>query len=723
MSNWTLPWAGRRPWWALLLWVLLLVGASAAAATVGTAYHDDHALPGTESGRVAEVLGDGAQGNDTITVVFATEAGVAADPRVAAALADLAAAPAVAEVAAPSIDSHSVSADGRIGYATLTLDTAPDRTDVADVRAIQAAAQEHRDAGLRIEFGGESVRAANESGGAAEGIGMAAALVILLVLFGSLLAALLPIVSAIFAVGASIALVGLLSGLVDIPSYAPPMMALVGIGVGIDYALLIFARYRAELIAGRTRAEAAAVAERTAGRAVILAGTTVIVALLGLTVMGLGALRGLALSVVITVLLTMAASRLLLPALLTIFGPRVERAVGRRAERRASRAGAAPGARWRRLSDRVGRRPWIALAGGLALLAVLTAPAADLRLGFADAGTDPVGSTSRAAYDLLAEGFGAGSNGPLVILAEGADAAQLAGAAERLGAVAGVAEVAGPLPGEHATLLVFPSEGPAAQATIDLVHELRDRALPALAGEIGGTYAVGGATAAAIDFAELTAQRMPWFAAVVLGLSTLLLLLVFRSVLIPVKAAVLNVLSIGAALGAMTWVYGEGNLGVPAGPVEAFLPVIVFAVVFGLSMDYEVFLVARMHEEWQRTGDPRLAVREGLAGTGSVITAAAAIMVVVFGAFMLSPDRMLGQMGLGLAVAILVDAVIVRCLIVPAVMLLAGRHAWWLPRWLDVVLPRVRLEPRELLDDARGGAEHAAAAPSGRARRERASAR
>lgn len=685
-------WAMRHPWVAVIGWIVALVGLQAAATSIGSAYHDDHSLAGTESQEVADRLeGSGDQALDTVTVVFRSDRGIADEPKVREAVSDVEGIDAVRSVSPPSIEAHSISDDGTIGYATVTLGTTPADTDAEDVREVLDVAAESEAGGLQIEATGDSVREASEGGGgAAEGAGIIAALVILVFLFGSLLAASLPVLSAIFAVGSSIGLAALVSHLTDVPSYAAPMMMLVGLGVGIDYALLIFTRYRDELLAGRSRSDAAVVAQRTAGRSVLFAGVIVIIALLGLIVLGLGSLRGLAVAVAVTVLATLVASATLLPGLLTLFGPRIERTV----RRRANKKDGAHGDAWRRLSDGVARRRVPALAGGLLVLVLLTLPALSLRLGFADAGTDAPDSTTRQGYDLLAEGFGAGSNGPLVILAEGSQESA-ASAVQTLEGTKGVADVVGPLPAEEAglsTLLVFPEEGPSAEGTADLVHELRSEALPEVAADSGGEFAVGGATAAAVDFSGAIADRMPWFVAVVVGLSTMLLMVVFRSVLIPLKAAVLNILSIGAALGAMQLVYGEGWLGQQAGPIEAFLPVIVFAIVFGLSMDYEVFLVTRMHEEWRRSGDARHAVREGLATTGAVITAAAAVMVVVFGAFMLSPDRMLGQMGLGLATAVFLDAVVVRCLVVPAFMHLVGERAWWLPASLDRALPELHLE-------------------------------
>jgi len=476
----------------------------------------------------------------------------------------------------------------------------------------------------------------------------------------------------------------------------------VGLGVGVDYALLIFYRYRHQLLEGDDPPTAARAALDAAGRTVFFAGCTVIIALLGLVVLGLGSLQGVALAVALTVLVTMAASLTLLPALLAFFGTRIQRHV-RRSAAKAEAKGRREGRRWHALAAAVQRRPLAALLVSAIALLALSAPALGLRLGFGDAGNNAPESTTRKAYDLLAEGFGPGFNGPLVLVVQGGEdaARHLRAALERTD---GVAATVPPMPtadGRLHTLIAFPDTAPQDQATADLVHRLRDDVLPPLAAEHDARYLVGGPTAATRDFADAVASRMPLFVAVVVGLSSLLLLLVFRSLLIPVKAAVLNLLSVAAALGTMVLVFQHGWFGVPEGPIEAYLPVMIFAIVFGLSMDYEVFLISRIHEEWERTRDHSEAVRAGLAATGKVITAAAAIMIVVFAAFVLSPTRMLQQFGLGLAAAVLLDAVVIRCLIVPAVMQLLGARAWWLPSPLARLLPKVELERRETSSAAR----------------------
>ncbi|RBM10165.1 hypothetical protein DI005_36760 [Prauserella sp. PE36] len=681
-------WAQRRHWLALGLWLVVLAAITVTSQVVGADYHDDHSLPGTESQQVIETFEEHApaQRGETVQVVLAHDQGVTAQrDRVDALLAEVSRLPHVAGVQSPFTTPGAVSPDGTVAYATVALD--PD-TPAEDVRSLIETGQSAAGDGLRVALGGDPVREAEEGGGgAAEGAGILAALVILVFMFGSLLAAAVPIVTAVLAVGSTIGAIALVSWVVDMPSYAPPLMMLVGIGVGIDYALLIFSRYRSELLSGRDREQAARVALDTAGRSVLFAGCTVIIALLGLLALGLGSLRGVAFAVALTVLVTMAASVTLLPALLTVFGRRIERRIRSRASRRVH------GQRWRALAGAVQRRPVVSLVVPVALLGALSLPALDMRLGFADAGTEAEGSTTREAYDLLAEGFGPGVNGPLIVVSEG-DSGSLRQAVE---STPGVASATPPqsLSGGVSTMLVFPDSAPQDAATHELVERLRTDVLPDVAERTGASYLVGGSVAAADDFAGEVSERLPLFILVVVGLSALLLAAVFRSLLIPLKAAVLNLLSIGASLGVVTLVFGQGLFGVQEGPIEAFVPVMIFAIVFGLSMDYEVFLVARMHEEWRRTRDAAHAVREGLAGTGGVITAAAAIMIVVFGAFVLSPDRMLQQFGLGLAVAVLLDAFVIRCLIVPAVMRLFGERAWWLPRRLDRALPNVRLEHDE----------------------------
>ncbi|MDX3187404.1 MMPL family transporter [Streptomyces sp. MN03-5084-2B] len=663
-------WAQRHRWLAVALWGLVLLGVTFTSQLAGSAFHDDNSLPGTESQQVVDLLHNTAQSGASAQIVLKSDGGLAANRApIDAMLTEVRSLPHVRSVTEP------LSSNGRIGYATVTFDAAS--TDLSYDDIVKFADTAKRAGPVEVALAGDPIKRISEGGGPAEGVGLLAALVILVFLFRSLLAAGLPVLTAVFAVGSTLGVITVVSHFVDIASYTSPLMMLVGFGVGVDYALLIFSRYRTEILAGHDREAAARRALDTAGRSVLFAGTTVIIALLGLLALGLGGLRGVALSVALTVLMTMVASVTLLPALLSLFGTRLERGIRRHAARRDH------GKAWRRLADGVQRRPLAPLAIGLTVLIGLSIPAAGMRLGFADASTDPAGSTTRKAYDLLAEGFGPGFTGPLAIVTEDGDPVALQ---RKLDTTPGIAQV---LPPMGRTVLAFPTTSPQEEATAELVTRLRTDVLPTLPGH----YLVGGSVAAATDFAGAVADRLPLFVLVVVGLSALLLMVVFRSILIPLKAALLNLLSIGASLGAMTLVFGDGWFGAQPGPIEAFVPVMIFAIVFGLSMDYEVFLVSRMHEEWRRTGDAQLAVREGLASTGAVITAAGAIMVLVFGAFLLDPSRMLAQFGLGLAVAVLLDALVIRCLVVPAIMRLLGARAWWLPRWLDRRLPHFALEP------------------------------
>jgi putative drug exporter of the RND superfamily len=672
-------WSYRHRRRVVAAWVAALVAVSGLASLVGSDYHNDFSLPGTESQEVVDTLQRVAphRAGDTIQLVVADRAGLTdagTRERVERLAAEIEQLPGVAHAATPYGDGGALSRDGRIGYATITLEGQSTDVPKEDVTRLIDTAHAAAGDGMQVELGGDAVRDAEESeGGSAEGVGMLAALVVLVLLFGSLLAAALPLVTAVFAVGATIGLIALASNAADVADFTPPLMSLVGLGVGIDYALLIFSRYRSEVLGGHEGERAVRVALTTAGRSVTFAAGTVVIALLGLYVLGLASLQGVALAVALTVLVTMVASLTLLPAMLGILGPRLERGVRRRADRRPGRSGEG----WRRWSALVQRRPWQALAAAVALLLAIAIPVTDLRLGFADAGNDADTTTSRRAYELVAEGFGPGFNGPLLVVSEG-DASAAQEVRRSLERTPGIARVTPPSrAGEVSTLLAFPTTGPQDEATEELLGRLRGEILPSVERETGARVLVGGSTAAAGDFAEAVSDRLPLFLAVVVGLSALLLFAVFRSVLIPLKAALLNLLSIGAALGIVTLVFQEGLFGAQPGPIEAFIPVMIFAIVFGLSMDYEVFLVSRMQEEWQRSRDPHRAIGVGLATTGRVITAAGAIMIVVFGAFVLSPERMLQQFGLGLAAAIALDAFVIRSLVLPAAMQLLGERAWW----------------------------------------------
>jgi putative drug exporter of the RND superfamily len=697
-------WAQRNRKRALGLWLLVLAVTIAASFAVGGGDYDNSStLPGTESQRVLDTLREQApaEAGDSVQIVLRYPDGVAsaaARERVEPMLARVSRLPGVAGVASPYADAGAVSRDGTIAYATVALRGTADEVARDDVLKLVDTARAAAGDGLQVELGGGAVRYAEPQGGGAESAGTLAALVVLVILFGSLLAASLPIVTALFAVGSAMSLIVVASHFFPIADYTPPLMSLVGLGVGIDYALIVFSRYRTELLGGRDREAALRTALDTAGRSIVFAGCTVIVGLLGLLTLGIGPLEGIAIGVSLTVAVTMIASLTLLPALIALTGRRVERSIRKRAARKAKRAERRGGAHregdgWRRRTARIQQHPGRALLLSAGVLAMLAIPATGMRLGSADAGNDSTDATVRRAYDLLATGFGDGFNGPLVIVADGADGPAVARLRETLRRTPGVAAVAAPsTTGDVTTVIAFPDSKPQDEKTAQLVADLRDDVLPPLAHATNATYLVGGATAADDDFAQTISDRLPAFLAIVVGISSLLLMILFRSFLIPLKAALLNLLSIGAALGVVTLVFQEGLFGVQPSPIDAAIPILIFAIVFGLSMDYEVFIVSRMREEWLRSGDAGQAVREGLAATGTVVTAAAAIMVVVFGAFMLSPDRMMKQFGLGLAVAIALDAFVIRTLLMPAIMRVLGRGAWWMPRWLGARVPRVELE-------------------------------
>jgi RND superfamily putative drug exporter len=517
-----------------------------------------------------------------------------------------------------------------------------------------------------------------------------------------------PLITAIVGIATGIALVGLVVNLIGMPSFSNQAVAMIGIGVGIDYALLIVTRYRESLHAGMTPENATARAIDTAGRSVLFAGTTVIIAVMGLFVVGLDMIRGLAIGISIGVLMTMLASLTLLPAVLGFVGANIDR-LGLPHRRR--REGTDRRSVWYRWSRVVQQRPWTPLIIGAVLLIVLAIPVLGLRLGFGDAGNRPTSDTTRRAYDLIAEGFGPGANGPLLIVAEAQegdiDLGTLGELSATLNETPGVAGAAPPIPneaGDAAIIPLIPTTSPQARATNDLVHLLRDDVVPDTVGDSPTTVKVGGATASVVDFSEFTAERLPWFIGAVLLMSFLLLMFVFRSLLVPAKAVVMNLLSVGAAYGIIVavfqWGWGKGLVGVgKEGPIDAWVPMMLFAVIFGLSMDYEVFLLSRIREEYDRTGDNATAVANGLAATARVITAAAAIMFFVFGAFVLGSDRSLKLFGLGLAMAVLLDATIVRLVLVPATMELLGDRNWWLPRWLDRRLPVLNVE---VTDEAGG---------------------
>ncbi|MFI1976019.1 MMPL family transporter [Streptomyces wedmorensis] len=714
-------WCIRHRLVAVLLWVLALVGVGTAAVVAGNAYSNDYEVPGTESGRATALLERGFHGlgGDSDTIVWHTDRGSvradAVEQRMTGVLDRVAELPGVASVASPygeAAGPGQISEDGRTAYATVTFREQADDIPVSQAEALVSTAKEAQTDALRVELGGTAVALTEAPGGhVAEVVGVAVAAVVLFLAFGSLAASVLPIATALVSVGIAYSGIVLLGHLMTVADFAPMLGMLVGLGVGIDYALFIVTRHRKGLKRGLSVTEAAENAVATTGRAVVFAGATVCIALLGMLILRLGFLNGVAIAASLTVILTVAASVTLLPALLSFIGMR---ALSRRERRTLAERGPQPelptgfAARW---SAFVERHP--KLLGGVAVLvmAVLALPTLSLHLGTSDQGNNPATATTRQAYDLLAEGFGPGVNGPLTLVAglDGADDRvaldQLPAALTAAKGVASVSPVTYNSAGDTAVLTVVPGSSPQSKATSELVDRLRQDVLPEAEAGTSLQVHVGGVTASYDDFAEIIVGKLPLFVGVVIALGCLLLLLAFRSIGIPLKAAAMNVAAVAAAFGIVVaifqWGWGSELLGLgSAGPIEPFLPVIMVSVLFGLSMDYQVFLVSRMYEEWLETGDNRRAVRVGLAETSRVINSAAVIMISVFLAFVLSGDRVIAMFGIALAAAVALDAFVLRTLLVPALMHLLGGANWWLPKRLDRILPRISIEPPECREAA-----------------------
>lgn len=728
-------WCHKRRLLVLLLWLAALAGAVSASAVTGSAYSDDYGAAGTESAQAAQRLQEAFpdRAGDSDTLVWHTAKGsvraTAVQERMTDALREVADLPGVASVQSPYAPGGEgrISDDGRTAYAALTFDAPSGELGAQQAQRVLDTARHAAGDGLQVAAGGAGMALTQApKAQLAEGIGLAAAAVVLFLAFGSLAATALPLITAVVAVGTAAAGIGLLSQVMTVADFAPMLGMLIGLGVGIDYALFIVTRHRRGLRTGLSVHEAAQRAVTVSGRAVVFAGATVCIALLGMFILRLDFLNGVALAAGLTVVLSVAASITLLPALLGMIGMR---ALSRRERRRLTEHGPRPDApaglavRW---SAFVERRPKLLGLLAVVLMAVLALPTLGLRLGTSDQGNDPSGSTTRQAYDLLADGFGPGSNGPLTLVGEldggAGDKLAFDHLPDALRAVPGVARVGGPQfngSGDTGVITVVPDSSPQSRATSALVDRLRGDVLPDA--EAGSTMRVlvGGPTAGYDDFAGIIVGKLPLFGGVVIGLGCLLLLLAFRSIGIPLKAAAMNLAAVAAAFGIVVavfqWGWGSELLGLgSAGPIEPFLPVIMVSVLFGLSMDYQVFLVSRMYEEWRLTGDNRRAVRVGLAETGRVINSAAVIMIAVFGAFVLSGDRLIAMFGIALAAAVALDAFVLRTLLVPALMHLLGGANWWLPHWLDSRLPRVSIEPApepapEPTPPAPAGAAHGAA--------------
>ncbi len=700
-------WSFRHRRLVVAGWIVVLVGINALAMAYGGENKTDFLSPGSDSKAAVDLLDERfpAQAGDTVTIVVRDDGGVTS-PEVLAVMQPLVERvrelPHIVGVTTPwdPGGEAQVAADGKTAYATVQLDSASSRLPAPVAEEMIEIAAAARADGTQVELAGQAIDDAQQGSIGAEGPGLLIAALVLLVAFGSLVAMGLPLATALFGVGVGLAIGELITLVVDVPDWASSVATMIGLGVGIDYALLIVTRYRTELAATGDPRRAASIAMATAGRSVVFAGATVVISLLGMLTMNQPYVPGVAFSAVITVLAVMLAALTLLPALLGFAGKSIDRLS---LPFLHPSAGQTERGFWYRWSRMIQRRPVVAGLAGTVILAVLIVPILDLRLGFPDAGNDPTELTTRRAYDLMTDGFGAGFNGTFVLVADRGDAEAMATLTElgtALAATPGVAAVSPPIasPGADAAVIALtPAASPQDEATNELLSRLRDDVVPAAIAGTDVTVRVGGLTASYVDQTESISGRLPIFIAAVIILSFILLLAVFRSVLVALKAAVLNLLSIIAAYGVVAYAAQGGWFGSLFGittptPIPAFIPMMMFAILFGLSMDYEVFLLSRVREEYLRTGDNATAVADGLAATAKVITAAALIMTAVFGAFILDPQVFLKIIGIGMAAAVVIDATVIRLVLVPATMELLGDKNWWMPAWLDRIVPHLDIE-------------------------------
>ncbi len=709
-------WCFRHRKTILVLWLVALVGFFAVDRAAGNAFSTKFQLPNTQSFTALNLLEKefpAASGTSDQIVVHAKSGTVFQAPvktGVLRMLREVGTLPHVRSVSNPftPAGASQISRDGTVAFATVAFDEQMQALPKAVVDHVITTAQAADSRYVQVALGGEDIEnAESQPGSKSTLLGVVLALIVLGVAFGALFAAFLPLITALIAIGTGYSITGLLSHVFSVASFATILGVLIGLGVGVDYALLIVTRHRTGVKGGRTIEDAAVNAVNTAGRAVFFAGITVCIALLGQFALGISFLYGIAVSAAITVALTMLASLTLLPALLGFLGVKV---LSRRQRAEMVRTG--PVAEqvtglWRRWATAIERRPVLPAAAALAVVVVIALPFFSLHLGLDDAGSDSSGTTTRQAYDLLAQGFGPGFNGPFELVAElrsPVDEAQFATLTHTLSHQPGVVAVTAPVVSPSRTVAIanlYPSTSPQASQTSSLLTRLRDEVIPKAQAGTGLTVLVGGATAIQTDFSHILSSKLPFFVAVVVLLAFLLLMAVFRSLLIPLVASIMNLLSVGAALGILnavfSWGWGHSLFGVSGtAPVEVFVPVLMFSILFGLSMDYEVFLVSRMHEEWLLKADNRQAVTLGQAETGRVITAAAAIMILVFASFVLGGSIVIKQFGIGLASAIVIDAFIIRTVLVPSLMHLIGASNWWLPGWLDRVIPHVNVEASDI---------------------------
>ncbi len=703
-------WAVRRPAWAVLVWVVIAVGIGLAASQLGGQYNDTFELPDTDSARAQTILADefGAEVNAaTAEIVFTASAGGPIDDvrtEVEPLLDQVAGISGIEAVASPyaadASDQGLVSEDGTVGRASVTFSDPQESVDVEAVGSLIDDVEAAQSASLDVGVGGQVIDFAGSEPPKSELLGVGVALVILLLMFGSLVGAGLPILTALLGLSVGLGAVTFAARFMDIATFGPTLAAMIGLGVGIDYSLFVINRYRQAADVGRDPKEAAYEAVNTAGRAVVFAGTTVIIALMGLFVLRINFMNGLAVGASLTVLAVMLTAVTLLPAVVSLLGRHVFAIRMPWARHRAPHPEGKALARW---GQALQGRPWLYGGAALIFMLLLSAPVLAMQQGFPDASGKAEDNTQRIAYDLTSEGFGPGANGPLLVVVDVPDEGDLTGAealSTAIGEDAGVAFASPPQPtpsGEYAVISVQPTTGPQDQATSATLERLRTDVIPGAVSGGGGVAYVGGQTAIIEDFGQVLVDALPLFLLVVVGLGFLTLLVLFRSVIVPLVGVVASLLSFGAALGATVAVFQWGHLaglfGVTGtGPILPFLPVMLFAILFGLSMDYQIFLVSRMQEEWTRTHDNRVSVRRGLAGSGRVVAAAAAIMASVFVSFVFGDDNTIKMFGLALSVAVLLDAFVVRLVLVPALLTVIGSANWWLPQWLAKRLPAVHIE-------------------------------
>jgi RND superfamily putative drug exporter len=701
-------------------WLIALIALTGAKQSIGTDYRDTFDLSGTQSFDALNLLRASAPkaAGDTEQIVIAAKNGSVRDPavraRVAPMLTRIAALPDIASVSSPYAKAGQISGNGTVAFAEVKFAKESIKILLPEAKRFVDTAQAAADGQVEVEVSGQVAQLAEQTQATSTALGAFAALVVLLLVFGSALAATTPLITTGVALGVGTAVIGLLSHVINMASFSSQLSLLIGLGVGVDYALFIVTRMRQGIERGKEVPDAIVDAIDTSGRAVMFAGITVCIALLGMFALGVSFLYGVAIAASITVAFTVLAALTFLPALLGFMGPRVlSRRQRRRLAAQGPRAEITSGGFWARWSDAISARPAVFATVAALLIAVIAIPFFSMRIGSSDSGSDPGNTTTRKAYDLLARGFGPGYNGPLQLVAKvngAAQRAQFQHVRDAVAATAGVVAVTptsvlGAKGSGVAIANVYPKGSPQDASTTTLLDNLRGHVVPAATGGGGVHVLVGGQTAIFEDFSQVLSSKLPFFIGVVVLLSFLLLTAVFRSLVIPAMAAVMNLLSAGAAFGVITAVFQDGFaaglFGIDkTGPIEAFVPVLMFAILFGLSMDYEVFLVSRIYEEWRRSGENRLAITRGLAATGRTITAAAAIMILVFGAFILGGQRIIELFGLGLASAVALDALIVRSALVPSLMMLCGDANWKLPRLLERALPRLNVEGSVDHDDA-----------------------